>query len=240
MTKCPQCGVELTQGAAFCHKCGATIENDDDRQAHPTGAAAGAASNPGRTGTARQPLPAVDPSSADRFRSSAAARQLSGDDQEVGLWQGDYSAKAMMGTWIAAGLITIAAIVAGILLNFSGMAWAITAGIIAALWLGTLLALWYKQYSVHYELTNQRFVHKRGLLSRVTDRIEVIDMDDITFTQGVVERMLGVGKIVITSSDRTHPEIVLPGIDNVDEVSKLMDDARRKERRRRGLHIEAV
>jgi membrane protein YdbS with pleckstrin-like domain len=238
MTTCPQCGAELPDGAAYCHKCGATIETDDDRAAQQ--AAVGASPNPGRPDAARQPLPGAESSASDRFRTSAAARQSGGDDDEVGLWEGDYSPKAMMGTWIAVGLITIAAIVAGILFNMSGMAWAITAGVIAALWLGTFLVLWYKQFSVHYELTNQRLVHKKGLLSRVTDRIEVIDMDDITFTQGVIERMLGVGKIVITSSDRTHPEIVLPGIDNVEQVSKLMDDARRKERRRRGLHIEAV
>jgi hypothetical protein len=67
-----------------------------------------------------------------------------------------------------------------------------------------------------------------------------IDIDDLTFEQGIVQRMFGVGKIRISSSDRTHPEIILVGIDNVKYVADLIDDARRKERRRRGVHIETI
>jgi hypothetical protein len=52
--------------------------------------------------------------------------------------------------------------------------------------------------------------------------------------------VLGVGTIRITSSDRTHPQLVLRGIESVREVSGLIDSARRKERVRRGLHIESV
>ena len=65
-------------------------------------------------------------------------------------------------------------------------------------------------------------------------------MDDVSYDQGIIERLLGVGTIRVTSSDRTHPEIALRGIDGVHEVATMMDDARRRERLRRGLHIEAV
>jgi hypothetical protein len=74
----------------------------------------------------------------------------------------------------------------------------------------------------------------------VTDRIEVIDIDDVTYEQGLVQRMLGVGTIRIASSDRTHPELVLSGIDGVQQVADTIDDIRRKERRKRGLHIESI
>jgi hypothetical protein len=77
-------------------------------------------------------------------------------------------------------------------------------------------------------------------LWRVTNRVEVIDIDDITFAQGPLERLLGVGTLQLTSSDRTHPELSLPGIDAVQQVASTFDDARRRERRKRGLHIEAV
>jgi hypothetical protein len=89
-------------------------------------------------------------------------------------------------------------------------------------------------------LTNQRFIHESGILRRVSDRIEVLDMDDITFEQGIIERLVGVGTIRVMSSDRTHPELQMYGIDNVREVSGLFDDTRRAERRRRGLHIENI
>jgi hypothetical protein len=67
----------------------------------------------------------------------------------------------------------------------------------------------------------------------------LIDIDDVAFSQGLIQRMLGVGTIRVTSSDRSHPTLALLGIDEVDRVSGMIDDARRKERRRRSLHIEA-
>ena len=111
---------------------------------------------------------------------------------------------------------------------------------LGALWLflGLLLAL--KKLNVHYRLTTQRLVHKVGILRRITDRIESIDMDDVRYEQGIIDRLLRSGAITIRSSDRTHPAIVLKGINDVHHVAQLMDDARRRERVRRGLHIESV
>jgi uncharacterized membrane protein YdbT with pleckstrin-like domain len=171
---------------------------------------------------------------ADRFKDSAATRQDDhGDEDEQDLWAGGYSGKAMYGTWVLGGLLSVGLVV--------GMFFFLPLGIaIPVIWiiLGGILA--YKKLSVHYELTSQRFIHKSGILKRVTDRIEVIDIDDVTFEQGIVQRMLGVGTIRLSSSDRTHPELVLSGIDKVEKVAEMVDDIRRKERRRRGLHIEAI
>jgi hypothetical protein len=52
--------------------------------------------------------------------------------------------------------------------------------------------------------------------------------------------MLGVGTVRITSSDRSTPEFVLVGIEDVRKVAVLIDEARRNERRKRGVHIESI
>jgi hypothetical protein len=49
-----------------------------------------------------------------------------------------------------------------------------------------------------------------------------------------------VGTISIRSSDQTHPQIELLGIEKVREVAAMIDEARRQERRKRGLYVEAV
>jgi len=105
---------------------------------------------------------------------------------------------------------------------------------------GAGLYVMYVKLSVHYKLTSQRFVHQVGLLNRVTDRIEVIDVDDVAFSQGLFQRLVGVGTIKIMSSDCSHSELFIEGIDQVAHVAGLIDDACRAERRRRGLFIEAV
>lgn len=160
------------------------------------------------------------------------------DDPEEKLWSGDYSAKDMYGSWIIAAVLSITALaVSGI---FFLPAILPVIGVVALVWIGLLFRLMWRKWSVHYELTTQRFVHEKGILSRTTDRIEVIDIDDVTFTQSIFDRMFGVGTISITSSDRTHPTLVMDGIEDVKQVAELIDGARRKERMRRGIHIESI
>jgi membrane protein YdbS with pleckstrin-like domain len=176
----------------------------------------------------------------DKFRQTTAPGGVHGndsDDVEDELWKGSFSKKGMIGQWIAAGVGTLAAIILAVALGFSGDAWLITLGLLLAAW-GLLIAWYgYRRLGVHYTLTTQRLIHESGILWRTIDRIELIDIDDVTFKQGPVERMFQVGRIVVISGDKTSPQLVLPGIDKVRQVADEIDDARRKERRRRGLHM---
>ena len=53
--------------------------------------------------------------------------------------------------------------------------------------------------------------------------------------------MLGIGTVRIASSDQSTPEFLLVGIEDVRKRGRRMiDEARRKERRKRGVHIESV
>jgi membrane protein YdbS with pleckstrin-like domain len=211
--QCTACGTDVPADSSFCPKCGAKIGED---------AAAGKR---------------VAPTPAERFRESAPGGNDTADE-EVDLWKGGYSGKDMVGSWLLAAIASVGLIVVGVILPPPSFPLVIVA--IVLLWaiLGAMLAC--RKLSVKYELSTQRFVHKTGILKRVTDRIEVIDIDDVTFEQGLVQRMVNVGTIKISSSDRTHPELTLRGIEGVQEVADTIDDVRRKERRRRGLHIEAI
>lgn len=203
----------------------------------PTKASKSMANDP-----AKSELPAASkPTGAPQESLAPATRRLPVDDTEVELWVGNYSGKEMITNWLILTVATIATVVVVALFFASqGMVWAGAIGVLALLWAWQGLLLLYRKWSVAYRLTNQRFVHRRGLLAIRTDRIETIDIDDVAFTQGIIERMMGVGTIRIQSTDRSDPELVLRGIDKVQEVASLMDGARRKERVRRGLHIEAT
>ncbi|MFM7074180.1 MAG: PH domain-containing protein [Planctomycetota bacterium] len=213
--KCQACGAGNSDEASFCQKCGAPLAG------HP----------PGGPANARH-------TAADGLRAAATIAGK-GSEAEEKLWTGGFSAKAMLGTWFAALALTLALIVLSVLLPIPVLPF-VVGGVVFLLWIYAIGAFVVRRLSVHYTLTNQRFLHESGLFTRTTDRIEVIDIDDVTFRQGVVERALGVGTIEIESSDRTHPRLVLAGIDNVKVVAGMIDDVRRKERRRRGIHIEQV
>ncbi len=173
---------------------------------------------------------------AQKFRDGIEAKQAGVDDYdpEEELWTGGYSGKAMVGTWILIGLVSIGLMAASLFLSPLALI------AIPIIWvIGGLVYAW-RRMGVHYQLTSQRFIHQVGILTRKTDRIEVIDLDDVSFTQGPVQRIFGVGKIVLTGSDRTHPTLAMIGSADVKEVAGLIDDVRRQERRRRSLHIEAI
>lgn len=181
----------------------------------------------------------------DQFASAAAEKKDAARDipPERSLWKGGYSPKAMYGSWLLTAVISVALLVVGFLFvsgDQAGMIWSILGAVIVALWIFVIGLYLYRRIGMSYELTTQRFIHQEGILKRTTDRIEVIDIDDVSFSQGIIQRMLGVGQIRITGSDRTHPELVLQGIDKVNEIATLIDDVRREERRRRSLHIEAI
>jgi len=210
--KCSQCSGEVQADSLFCPHCGAQL------------AGAAAPSSEGRT------------AAAARFRPVGAG---SGNQpMEKDLWSGTYSPKAMIGPAIGLGILTVIGLVAAVLAAGIGLiVWGIGA---VVLWLLLAIVVWYRRLTVQYRLTSFRFFHETGLLSRVRNRIEVIDINDVTLQQGLIERMFNVGTIHIQSSDVTDPDIYLPGIEDVRHVTDLIDNTRRAERQRRGVFMENI
>ncbi len=213
---CPSCSVILPEDAIFCHQCGEPTGQDE-------APSAGLPSPP-----------RISP------RDHLQGRSAFPDQAEELLWAGGYSAKAMVGNWILAVVVSLVLLVAAVRLAGTEFAIPVILGIFVLLWGYLGLLVFYRKLDVDYQLTTQRFVHQTGILRRVTNRIEAIDMDDVSYEQGVFERVVNVGVIRITSSDRSHPELILRGIDQVGDVAELIDKTRHKERLQRGLHIEAV
>jgi uncharacterized membrane protein YdbT with pleckstrin-like domain len=125
-------------------------------------------------------------------------------------------------------------------------AWMAVAVGAIAVFVYLLLLLLYRQMAVRYRLTNQRLLREIGILSRTDDRILVIDIDDITVKQTLVERMFNLGTILIVANDESSKEdganqvkkdVVMLGIENPRHVADLIDEARRAERSRRGVYM---
>jgi membrane protein YdbS with pleckstrin-like domain len=227
---CPACGADCVEQAVYCHKCGERLDTVGQEYPGDVPEAPPAAND-------AQDAPAADV--RERLEQGATARRSSEDEEEQEIWEGGYSPKAMIGAWLLSGLVTLVLLVVGFTV-WRKWVWIAVALLLAALWLFQVIKLTYRRLNIRYRLTNQRLVHETGILKRVTDRIETIDMDDITYEQKFIERFVGVGTVIISSTDRTHPELRLIGIENVKKVADQMDDIRRSERRRRGLHIESI
>ena len=162
------------------------------------------------------------------------------EEDETIIWSGSFSPKGLIHSWLLAGLISIVLPVGASWVGASKTEWLVILSVVALVWIGLALFLFIQRLNVHYELTNHRLIHRSGILVRRTNRIELIDMSDVSHEQGLIERFFDVGTIEITSSDHSHPVIELYGINDVDGVAMLIDDARLRERSRRGVHIEQI
>ena len=63
-----------------------------------------------------------------------------------------------------------------------------------------------------YTITTQRVIVERGLLSKSLSEIDLRTIDDTQFFQTVVDRMLGIGNVLLVSSDKTAPMFMLRAI----------------------------
>jgi membrane protein YdbS with pleckstrin-like domain len=234
--RCHACGAEVMETGVYCHKCGARLDMADQGATPPERAEPEAAASESPEVQADE----TPPSPRERLQEAVAARRNAPDEPEKDLWQGTYSSKAMVGMWVLCGAITIVLLIVGGLWFRNRWLWLGLVSVILLMWLYAAASFAYRRLSVRYRLTSRRFFHEKGILRHVTDRIEVIDMDDIAFEQSIIDRLVGVGTIRISSSDRSDPVLVISGIENVKEVAGMIDEARLSERMRRGLHIESI
>ncbi len=77
---------------------------------------------------------------------------------------------------------------------------------------------WLRILSTAYRIDTQRLEVERGVLSKRIDNLDLWRVRDLGFRQGFVQRMFGVGVIVLASSDATHPEVAVEGIRGAREL----------------------
>ena len=175
--------------------------------------------------------------------NSTSDNDLDDSDVERLIWQGGYAFRSMLGACLGAALVTALMVIAvnRIQALYDNRTVLTTmVALISLIWSGLFLLAVYRKLARRYEITTQRLLHRSGILLRSVDRIEMIDIDDVTYQQGPIQALMNVGTIQLLSSDTSHPNLMMPGISNVSNVANMIDDARRMERRKRGIHIESI
>ena len=177
----------------------------------------------------------------DRVTSRSAAE--SSDQHDDVIWSGRFDSRSMVDTWAVLGIATVAILVLTIFLYMnveslqSSELWIGLIVILLIMWGGPYLSMLLKQWSLKYELTEDRLVTWRGILSRRRDQIDVIKIDDMTCKQSLLQRFMGVGTIEIISSDATDPKILVQGIKDVHRVFDMIAKVRKQERDKKEVYM---
>ena len=88
----------------------------------------------------------------------------------------------------------------------------------ALIWTGVPFLRW---RSTTYELTNRRLRLRKGILSRTGRDFPLIRISDVSFEQGVLDRLLGCGRLVVESAGE-HGQLVLTEIPEVKKVQAML------------------
>ena len=87
----------------------------------------------------------------------------------------------------------------------------------------------------HYVLTTERIRIFRGFLSKSSENIELVRLQDVDYRQHVGERMLNIGDVLLRSADPSDPEAVLRNIADPEKVQELIRQQWLDARRRYGV-----
>jgi membrane protein YdbS with pleckstrin-like domain len=215
---CPECKREVSDRAVTCPHCGVRIAGSP----LGPGASAGAPPSP-------PPLAPFAPSGAH---------------EETVAWEGAPSSR-LMARELPGILWAVAAPIFAILLlpdamkmvgglhkemktvivEQGGTVRALVIGgivVVSLLRLGRAALRYARLRATRYRITNQRLTIDSGLVSKRVDDVDLRSIDDVGLEQSPLERMLGVGRLSIVSTDRARPRLELYGIESPRDVRERL------------------
>ena len=88
-----------------------------------------------------------------------------------------------------------------------------------------------------YVVTTDRIRLFSGLLSKGVENIELVRLQDVDYTQGLSERVLGIGDIALRSADASEPVVVMNNVKDPEQVSQIIRKAWLDARKRYGVRF---
>ena len=73
-----------------------------------------------------------------------------------------------------------------------------------------------------YTLKADRLICQQGIIHRTQDEVELYRVKDYTMVAPLLYRWLGIVNLVLFTSDKTHPTLVLKGIHGAYQVKELI------------------
>lgn len=114
----------------------------------------------------------------------------------------------------------------------TGSRWLI--GLVAlVLFLGWVLRPFAQWLSTHYVLTNRRIIVRRGIVRREGRDMPLARVNDVSFSETLVDRMFGCGTLMVESGSE-QGQLVIANVPHVEQVQREIyrlhdeDDERRR------------
>lgn len=158
---------------------------------------------------------------------------------EKSVWQGTPSQLINTPQFLLWGAVFIVVLVAGIL-GMSSMD-SVSAAVIVIFVLALLAPVaivvwkWLVVANTQYELTTQRLRTRTGVLNKHLDELELYRVRDYKLEQPFLQRVFSLSTVVLTTSDKSNPLLVLKAIPRGDTLREQMRTYVEEARMRRGV-----
>ncbi len=166
----------------------------------------------------------TEPNAADALQPPEDSHDIN-PSAERDLWHGRQSWKTMypmLGLW----LLALIGVVVLIIVYPNLRSWWWFAGL-GVLLLVLVARTGWRVVSTSYRITTQRMFIRRGVFSQSVDQTELLRVDDVTMRQSLLQRVLGIGNVKVSSSDRSDANVELVSIA---EPAKVVEFIRRHTR----------
>ena len=115
---------------------------------------------------------------------------------------------------VAAAVVLVLVLPSGSSYDIGRIAIGVVAVVAALIFCGIPLLRW---RTTSYELTTRRLRLRQGILSRQGRDFPLIRISDVSFSHGLIDRLLGCGKLTVESAGE-HGQLVLTEIPDVEKV----------------------
>jgi uncharacterized membrane protein YdbT with pleckstrin-like domain len=97
------------------------------------------------------------------------------------------------------------------------------------------LVFWFRHISTRYQITNQRVRIETGILSTITQNVELFRIDDFDVHKPLGMRLLGYCLLHLRSSDPDQHSVVIRGIPQLEQLADTLRECSLRERKRRRI-----
>ena len=175
------------------------------------------------------------PSDLERSVEGASDKVAPMDDQVI-YYEGSPRLRGELGTLIMWTLIGLVFAGGPFLLMWGGaeFGWYVYAiGIVIAIICWTIPSLLVRRN--YYRITNYRIDYEHGIVFKKMDTLELWHVEDVSLTQGPLDRIFNVGTIVVISGDQTTPELSLRSISSPRKLLETLKTRIIAVKRQRGV-----
>ena len=134
--------------------------------------------------------------------------------EETSYWKGSSSQWLNLGPIVAASVVSVGILIGGLFFPLALVAWVLPAGYLIWKYLVVRCRV--------FELTNERIRITSGVINQSSDEIELYRVKDSRTIRPWWMRLTGLASIVLETSDRSTPVLVIPAIRNGMEIRELL------------------